>query len=96
MAEQIGKHAEYLRMSGGWEAREQARLESEMETILQQKLMSQFREQVSETRYDEVMQQVFEKSISPWEAVRMLTNGKSRASKSAGGDAGSRAKGDRD
>ncbi len=48
-----------------------------METILQQKLMSQFREQVSETRYDEVMQQVFEKSISPWEAVRMLTNGKS-------------------
>ena len=48
-----------------------------METILQQKLMSQFHEQVSETRYDEVMRQVFEKSVSPWEAVRMLTNGKS-------------------
>ena len=87
-------------MSGGWEVREQARLESEMEMILQQKLMSQFREQVSETRYDEVMQQVFEKSLSPWEAVKMLTNGKSPASKPSGGETGgntgSHAKGEQD
>jgi LAO/AO transport system kinase len=77
LAEQIAKHAEYLRLTGNWVLREQARLESEMEMILQQKLMSQFHEQVTGTRYDEVMHQVYEKSISPWEAVRLLTNGKS-------------------
>ena len=77
LAEQIEKHAEYLRVSGGWAAREQARLESEMEMILHQRLMSQFRERVSETRYAEIMHQVFNKGVTPWEAVKMLTNGKS-------------------
>jgi LAO/AO transport system kinase len=75
LAEQIAKHAGYLQRSGDWTVREQSRLESEMEMILQQRLMSQFREQVSETRYAEVMHQVFEKMVSPWEAVKMLTNG---------------------
>ena len=77
LAEQIAKHAAYLRISGGWEAREQARLESEMEVILHQRLMSQFRERVSQAYYDEVLHRVFNKRISPWEAVSMLTNGKS-------------------
>ncbi len=77
LAEHIAKHAAYLRSSGGWAAREQARLESEMEVILHQRLMSQFRERVSQADYDEVIHQVFNKSISPWEAVSMLTNGKS-------------------
>jgi LAO/AO transport system kinase len=77
LAEQIARHAAYLRTSGGWVAREQARLESEMEVILHQRLMSQFRDRVSQAVYDDVMHQVFNKSISPWEAVSMLTNGKS-------------------
>ena len=74
LAEQIAKHAEYLRISGGWASREQARLESEMEMILHHRLMTQFRERVSESSYDEIMHQVFNKSVSPWEAVRMLTS----------------------
>jgi LAO/AO transport system kinase len=77
LAEQIAKHAGYLHRSGDWTVREQARLEAEMEMILQQRLMSQFREQVPEIRYAEVMRQVFEKIVSPWEAVKMLTNGRS-------------------
>ena len=74
LAEQIAKHAEYLRISGGWTAREQARLESEMEMILHHRLMTQFRERVSESSYDEIIHQVFNKRVSPWEAVRMLTS----------------------
>jgi LAO/AO transport system kinase len=77
LAEQIEKHAGYLQRSGDWIVREQSRLESEMEMILQQRLMSQFRENVSEARYAEVRRQVFEKIVSPWEAVKMLTNGRS-------------------
>lgn len=87
LAGQIAKHAGYLRLSGSWAVREQSRLEFEMETILQQRLMSQFRENITETHYNEVMRQVFEKSVSPWEAVKILTNGKSPAPDPSGGSA---------
>ncbi len=78
LAAQISKHAEHLQISGDWTARERARLESEMETALQEMLMSQFREHVSQARYDEIMRQVFEKSLSPGEAVKQLTNGRAK------------------
>ena len=99
LAEQIAKHAEYLRLSGDWAVRERARLESELEIILQQKLISQFRETISESRYDEVLRRVFEKSISPWEAVKMLTNGRSVApdpARSAGSDTALHSKSEED
>ncbi len=72
---QIENHREYLRSSGNWSVRERARLASEVETILRQTLLDQFRAHVPETRYNEVMRQVFERGLSPWEAVRLLTDG---------------------
>jgi LAO/AO transport system kinase len=79
IAEQITKHAEYLRTSGDGVARERARLESEMQIVLQERLMADFREHIPSRQYDEIMDQVFERSLSPWEAVRMLTNGNAAA-----------------
>src|SRR5512142_1363425 len=38
LAEQIEKHAEFLRATGGWAARDRARLASELETILREAL----------------------------------------------------------
>lgn len=78
LADQIRKHSEYLRSSGNWAAREETRLASELETILQQALMDQFRVRESETRYNEVLQQVFKRNLSPWEAVAILTDGPDR------------------
>ncbi len=78
LGEQIAKHAQYLRTSGDWAAREHARLASEVETMLQQTLVDQFYAQVSETRYNEVLQQVFERSLSPWEAVSLLADGNAK------------------
>ncbi len=72
---QIENHREYLRSSGNWSVRERSRLASEVETILQQTLLDQFHARVPETRYNEVMRQVFERGLSPWEAVRLLTDG---------------------
>jgi LAO/AO transport system kinase len=72
---QIEDHREYLRSSGDWSAREHARLASEVETILQQTLLDQFHAGVPETRYNEVMRHVFERDLSPWEAVSLLTDG---------------------
>ncbi len=74
LAERIDQHAEYLRATGGWEAREQARLERELEIILQQTLLDQFHARQPKTRYNEVLQQVYSRSLSPWEAAAVLTN----------------------
>lgn len=71
----IEEHAGQLRRSGDWTARERARLTSETETALQEAVMRQFRAGLSESRYDDIMQQVFERSLSPWEAVDLLTHG---------------------
>ena len=43
---------------------------SELEAALQSALMNQFRERVSEDQFNKVMDQVFERSLSPLEAVR--------------------------
>jgi LAO/AO transport system kinase len=76
LAQQIAKHGEYLRLSGDWTVRERARLEAELEAALQSALMNQFRERVSEDQYHQVMDQVFERSLSPSEAVKRLINGR--------------------
>ncbi len=72
LAEQIEKHAEYLRRTGRWAARDRARLASELDTILQQELANRFHASERQTRYNEILQQVFERTLSPWEAVAIL------------------------
>ncbi len=76
LAQHIAKHGEYLRVSGDWAIREHARLESELDAALRSALMNQFRERVSEDQYDKIMDQVFERSLSPSEAVKVLMNGR--------------------
>ncbi|MCJ7435023.1 MAG: methylmalonyl Co-A mutase-associated GTPase MeaB [Anaerolineales bacterium] len=79
LAEHITRHAAHLRISGGWASRERTRLGSEMEALLQEALMSQFREKISGQKFDQIMRQVFERSLSPWDAVKRLTeNNKGR------------------
>jgi LAO/AO transport system kinase len=77
LAQHIAKHCEYLRLSGNWAVRERARLESEMDAALRSALMNQFRERISEDQFNKVLDQVFERSLSPSEAVKILMNGKS-------------------
>jgi LAO/AO transport system kinase len=78
LAAEIARHAEHLRESGDWAARERSRLGSELEALLQEMLMSRFREQVPESRYEEVLDQIFQRDLAPWEAVRVLLNGESK------------------
>jgi LAO/AO transport system kinase len=78
LVEHIARHAAHLRLSGDWAARERTRLEAEMEALLQDALMDQFREKISGQKFDQIMSQVFERSLSPWEAVKYLTNNHGR------------------
>jgi LAO/AO transport system kinase len=77
LADEIARHAEYLRESGDWAARERSRLGSELDALLRETLVRRFREQVSESRYEAVLEQIFQRELAPWEAVKMLLNGRS-------------------
>jgi GTPase len=76
LAASIVKHVEYLQKSGDWEARDRARLGSEMETLLREALMARFLENIPPQKYDEMIENVIDRNISPYEAVASLLNGK--------------------
>ena len=73
---EIVRHGEHLRESGDWAARERSRLGSELDAMLQEILVARFRDQVSQSRYEEVLEQVFRRELAPWDAVKTLLNGR--------------------
>jgi len=75
LAQHIVRHREHLHRSGDWTVRDRLRLESELEAVLQSELMNRFRGRVSGDQFDEVMNRLFERRLSPLEAARVLMNG---------------------
>ena len=80
LAESIARHVGHLHDSGDWAARDRARLGSELEALLRETLMGRFLETISQERYEETMQNVLNRNISPYEAVHFLLNGISKSS----------------
>ena len=76
VADSIARHAEHLRTNGEWTARDRARLGSELEGLLREALMDRFLERVSQKTYDDMVESVVKRNISPHEAVNILLNGK--------------------
>jgi LAO/AO transport system kinase len=72
LAEAIARHVEHLRQSGDWAVRERARIEVELEALVRESLMEQFRENTSQTKYQDVLEKIMQRNISPWEAVKIL------------------------
>src|SRR5688572_11509187 len=75
LIQSIAKHAEHLHQSGDRVARDRARLESEMEAYLKDALMERFLEKIPRENYQEVLEKVVNRNISPYEAVNFLLNG---------------------
>jgi LAO/AO transport system kinase len=76
VAESISRHAEHLRQSGDWAARDRARLGSEMHSLLREALMDRFLESIQQEKYEKIVENVINRNISPYEAVKFLLNGK--------------------
>ncbi|HRK90779.1 MAG TPA: methylmalonyl Co-A mutase-associated GTPase MeaB [Anaerolineales bacterium] len=72
----IARHVQHLRSSGDWTLRERTRLEVELEALIRDSLMTRFHENVPASQYEDVLEKVVQRNISPWEAVRMLLNGR--------------------
>lgn len=78
LAESISRHVAHLRSSGGWVLRERTRLEVELEALIRDGLMARFIEEISTERYEEALESVIQRKLSPWEAAAMLMNGRSK------------------
>ena len=76
VADSISRHAEHLRHNGDWTARDRDRLGSEMEALLREALMDRFLERIPQKTYDDMVENVVKRNISPYEAVNILLNGK--------------------
>jgi LAO/AO transport system kinase len=76
LADAIAAHAAHLRSTGEWNQRERARLLSEVDALLQDALMARFREEVPDAKFDLALQQVYNHSLSPWDAVQLLVHGR--------------------
>ncbi len=74
LADSIAKHIAHLRQSGDWALRDGARLRSELEAVLQEELTKRFFERVQPAKYDEVVEKVLQRNVSPYEAVKLLLN----------------------
>ena len=72
---EITRHRAFLHQSGGWERRDQYRLQSELDAILRDALVSRWRKRVSESRYQEVLYKLVERRLSPHQAVSLLLDG---------------------
>lgn len=79
LAESITRHEAQLHKSGDWAARDRARLGSELEAVLRDVLMDRFVKTVPQTRYEEIVEKVLNRNISPYEAVNLLLDGFSKS-----------------
>jgi len=70
----ILRHGDYLRQSGEWQKRDRIRLQTEMEALLQETLVTRWRSRVPLETYQTIIDQVLKRQISPLNAVSELVN----------------------
>jgi hypothetical protein len=50
-------------------------LQTELDVLLRETLMARWRDSVSESQYGQVLQEVYKRELSPWQAVDTLIHG---------------------
>jgi LAO/AO transport system kinase len=75
LAEAISNHRAYLQETGGWEQRERWRLQTELDLLLQNTLVESFRNSLPTGAYQQALDALLERRISPLQAVAQLVNG---------------------
>ncbi len=68
----ILRHAGYLRQSGEWQKRDHLRLQVELEALLQETLVARWRSRLPQDTFQAMLEQVFNRQISPLNAVSEL------------------------
>lgn len=73
LVEAIARHLEHLHQTGGWQERDRVRLAVEVETLLRESLLAQWKAANPPGEFQAAMDAVFERRLSPFEAVEQLT-----------------------
>jgi len=75
LAAAIGEHKAFLQAGGEWQRRERARLESELELLLKSSMIDRWREATPPDRYEQTVEKLLARQLSPRQAVAALLNG---------------------
>ncbi len=78
LVDAIKRHVEHLRLSGDWALRERTRLEVELDALIRQGLMTKFRQELTAEVYENVLESVIQRKVSPWQAANMLLKERSK------------------
>jgi GTPase len=72
LVHEIERHLQYLDETGEILHREQARLKSELDVLLRERLVKRWRERVTDRSYQQTVEKLVRREISPWQAVDLL------------------------
>jgi LAO/AO transport system kinase len=75
LGELISQHRTHLKKSGDWGRRERTRLQNEIELLIQSTLVARWRTDVTDSQYQDVLNRLTDRQISPRQAVTELLNG---------------------
>ncbi|HSB66378.1 MAG TPA: methylmalonyl Co-A mutase-associated GTPase MeaB [Anaerolineales bacterium] len=78
LADAIANHRAYLETTGTRQQRERWRLQAEIDSLLQNTLMTNFRSTLPAGAYEQALEELMERRISPFQAVERLVNGAGR------------------
>ena len=76
LTQAIARHVAHLTQSGDWAVRERARLEVELDALIREELVSRFRRDVPQKQYENMLEKIIQREMSPGEAVQLLMNGR--------------------
>jgi LAO/AO transport system kinase len=71
----ISRHGDFLKESGLWVQRDRERLKNEVEHLLRAALVKRWRTNLPEQKFESVLQDVFDRRVSPGAAIDSLING---------------------
>ncbi len=71
----IKEHQQYLADTGERENRDRERLQAELDMLIQNNLVYRWREHVSDTQYQETLESLIARQISPHQAAEVLMDG---------------------
>ncbi|UCD42713.1 MAG: methylmalonyl Co-A mutase-associated GTPase MeaB [Chloroflexota bacterium] len=75
LVQAIADHQAHLETTGERHDRDRARLQAELEQLIQGNLVSRWRQEVSDSQYQEILESLIARQISPHQAVEALLNG---------------------
>ena len=75
LGKKIADHKSYLEESGDMERRERTRLRAELDNLLLEALVTRWQARTNKDVYQQVLDAVVSRELSPWQAVTTLVNG---------------------